>query len=220
MAPRWRTLIAVALTVFAVDQWTKLLVVKHLTPAFAIEAKGKRPVATLSTDEREEILENTGVVDQIRYYFNASKPCAQLPTQCPRVRVIEGFWDWHYEENPGAAWSIFARADERFRVIFLCTVSIAALGFIIGFIRKLSDSQRHVVFALSLVAGGAVGNLLDRLRLGYVIDFISWYAGSYRWPTFNVADSAISTGVALLALSMLRDLGPKTKPQNEVGAVT
>jgi lipoprotein signal peptidase len=57
-----------------------------------------------------------------------------------------------------------------------------------------------------LISGGAIGNLIDRIRLGYVIDFIEWYAGNLRWPTFNIADSAISTGVALIVLGMLVDL--------------
>jgi signal peptidase II len=223
MAPRWRTLIAVGFAVFALDQWTKLLVVKHLTPAFVMAYRAeqrKDMVRLVRPEEEDEVLGRTGTFDQLRYFLRASKPCADQPSSCPRVRVFESFWDWHYEENPGAAWSIFARTNERYRVVFLCSVSILALGFIVAFVRKLPDSQRHTILALSLVAGGALGNLVDRLRLGYVVDFISWYVGSYHWPTFNVADSAISSGVALLALGMLRDLKPKQRPQNEVGAVT
>ncbi len=67
------------------------------------------------------------------------------------------------------------------------------------------------VYAFSLIAGGAVGNVIDRIRYGEVVDFIQWYVKSYYWPSFNVADSAISIGVALLAVEML--FGSRTKPQ-------
>ena len=63
--------------------------------------------------------------------------------------------------------------------------------------------ERLLVIAFSLIAGGAVGNLIDRIRYGEVVDFIQWYVKSHYWPSFNVADSAISIGVALLAIDML-----------------
>jgi signal peptidase II len=67
----------------------------------------------------------------------------------------------------------------------------------------MKTHERLPVYAFSLIAGGAVGNVIDRIRYGEVVDFIQWYVKSYYWPSFNVADSAISIGVALLAVEML-----------------
>jgi signal peptidase II len=205
LAPRWRTLIAIALSVFALDQWTKFLVVEHLTPGIALAHRvNADPATAFDRDAIDELLEKKGVFEQVRDFYTVASPCDHSP--CPRVRVIEGFWDWRYTENPGAAWSILAKADPKFRVLFLTVVSFAAIIFIIGFVRKLPASEKMVLIALSLIMGGAIGNLIDRIRLGYVIDFIEWYAGSLHWPTFNVADSAISSGIALLVLNSVVDL--------------
>jgi signal peptidase II len=202
---RWRTLIAIAATIFLLDQWTKLLAVKHLTPGIAL-AHRVNPADPIPADPEEidALLDKKGAFEQVRDFYETHSPCARF-IHCPRVRVIDGLWDWRYAENPGAAWSLFAKADPKFRALFLSLVSIVAIGFIIFFVRRLPDTDRIVLIALSLIMGGALGNLLDRVRLGYVIDFIEWYAGNLRWPTFNVADSAISTGIVLLILNSLRD---------------
>ena len=74
---------------------------------------------------------------------------------------------------------------------------------ILHFLRRWGRESRLLVVALALVAGGAIGNLVDRLRFGSVVDFIDWYWRSYHWYTFNIADSAITTGAALLLLQSL-----------------
>jgi signal peptidase II len=84
-------------------------------------------------------------------------------------------------------------------------VSIAAMIFIINYFKKTTAGQWLLRLALALVFGGAIGNFIDRLHLSYVIDFIDWYVGSTHWPTFNVADAAISSGVGLLILEWIRD---------------
>lgn len=117
------------------------------------------------------------------------------------VKVIPGFFSLTYVRNPGAAFGILAGASGSWRTIFFATVSLAALAVIATLVRKTSD--RLPIIAFSLIGGGAVGNLIDRVRFGEVVDFIEWYYGSFHWPTFNIADSAITAGVTLLAIDML-----------------
>lgn len=108
-----------------------------------------------------------------------------------------------FVRNPGAAWGLFASAPESFRRPFFFFVSTAAIGFIVLLYLRVHRDQRLLMIALSLVLGGAVGNFVDRVRMHWVIDFVDFRFGSFRWPTFNVADVAISVGVALLFLEMI-----------------
>lgn len=204
MKRRWIILIAIGVAVTVVDQWTKFLAVKHLTPGIAqAHAPEKAPI---STKEREEILEDLSLGEQLGYFYGAvDHPCRTFAARCPTVRVMDGFWNWRYVENPGAAWGLLAGTSEKYRVPFFLVVSLAAIAFIISFFRKLEDDQYLMIISLSLVFGGAIGNFIDRLHLSYVIDFIDWYVGSSHWPTFNFADAAISTGVALLVLEWIKD---------------
>jgi signal peptidase II len=117
------------------------------------------------------------------------------------VRVIPGFFDLTYVRNPGAAFGFLAGASGVWRSIFFITVSIVALAVILALVRQARD--RLPLMAFALIAGGAVGNLIDRVRFGEVVDFVDWYYRTYHWPTFNIADSAISIGVGLLAIDML-----------------
>lgn len=117
------------------------------------------------------------------------------------MQVIPGFFDVINVRNPGAAFGILNGAHGSWRVAFFIIVSLAALCLIAVLVRKATD--RFTVVALSLISGGAVGNLIDRIRFGEVVDFIDWYYRSWHWPTFNIADSAITVGVGLLAIDML-----------------
>ena len=117
------------------------------------------------------------------------------------VPVIPGFFNLTYVRNPGAAFGILAGAHGAWRTVFFITVSLVALAVIITLVRKTHD--RLPLAAFALIGGGAVGNLIDRVRYGEVVDFIEWYYRSYHWPAFNIADSAITVGVALLAVDML-----------------
>ncbi len=115
------------------------------------------------------------------------------------ITVIPKFFNLIYKENPAAAFSITSSIPEWFRKPFLVTVSmVAALFFLIWYFR-IRDPDWMILTSFSLIMGGAVGNLIDRMRLGYVIDFIDWYAGfvgysGMHWPTFNIADSCIVVG--------------------------
>ncbi len=116
------------------------------------------------------------------------------------VVVIRNFFTITYIRNKGAAFSMLAGSD--YRIPILTLVSIIAMVAIIIFFRKLRRDQRFTAFCLSLIFGGALGNLIDRIRLGEVIDFLSVHWYELYWPAFNVADSAICVGVFLLAVDM------------------
>jgi signal peptidase II len=117
------------------------------------------------------------------------------------ITVIPGFFNLTYVRNRGAAFGMFAGVPGIWRSVFFIIVTVIAVAAIVLLIRK--TSERLLVAAFSLIAGGALGNLIDRVRWGEVVDFIDWYARSYHWPTFNIADSAITVGVGLLVVDML-----------------
>jgi len=116
--------------------------------------------------------------------------------------VIDGFFNITYVRNPGAAFGFLANAAPMFRSLFLIVVSAAAIVMILWFLAKNKSAGMFLTFALSLILGGAVGNLLDRIRFGSVVDFLDFYIASWHWPAFNVADSAISVGAVLLIVEM------------------
>ena len=125
-----------------------------------------------------------------------------------RVSVIDGFFYLTHVRNPGAAFSLFATAPAEIRGPFFIVVTLVAIGLIISFLRKLSPGERLSAFALGLILGGAVGNLIDRLVHGEVIDFlhIRLWTG-HSWPDFNLADSFIVIGVSLLVLELFASEG-------------
>lgn len=118
--------------------------------------------------------------------------------------VIDGLVHLTYVRNRGAAFGLFSDADLPFQSALFSVVSLLALAAIAAYFFKLPDRSRLARTALALVMGGALGNLIDRARLGSVIDFVDVFWGPHHWPAFNVADSAISVGVTLLVLDMLR----------------
>ncbi len=127
--------------------------------------------------------------------------------------VIDGFFNITYVRNPGAAFGFLANAAPLFRSVFLIAVSAAAIAMILWFLAKNKTAAMLLTFALSLILGGAVGNLLDRIRFGDVVDFLDFYVASWHWPAFNVADSAISIGAVLLIVEMLRRKKPRSLRQ-------
>jgi signal peptidase II len=117
-----------------------------------------------------------------------------------------GRWGYfEYVENPGAAWNILSGAHESFRYPFFFVVGIVAMALMVIYYFRAGEGDALRRVALACVIGGALGNFLDRVRLRYVIDFIVVDLGSfYRWPTFNVADAAISIGVIMLLLESFK----------------
>mgnify|MGYP001197278557 CR=1 FL=1 len=107
--------------------------------------------------------------------------------------------------NTGAAFGLLANANPAWRPYFFIGIALLALVFV--FFAVLQYRQRSVLylFAFAMIGGGAVGNLIDRVRFGSVVDFLDFYVSTYHWPAFNVADSAIVIGVALFLLASLLD---------------
>lgn len=197
-------LIAIGLAVVLVDQATKFLAVRYLTPGIAnahFEANG-HPFP--NGPKRQELMATLTTPRAVAYFYgDVTEPCRRAQAYCPTVRVVDGFWNWRYVENPGAAWGLLATAPTSIRLPFFYLVSLGAIAFILWFFRRIGPDQTLLAVALSLVFGGAIGNFIDRLHLTYVIDFIDWYIATAHWPTFNVADAGISVGVGLLILDMI-----------------
>lgn len=130
----------------------------------------------------------------------------KLEVRWREVVVIPDHWDYQYTRNPGAAFSFLAGAPDSVRAPFFIVISILAVLVILWILRGVRRDQQLLIFALSFVCGGAIGNLIDRVRFGYVIDFVVWkWTDVYRWPTFNIADSFIVVGVSLMLIEMLID---------------
>ena len=120
------------------------------------------------------------------------------------VTVIDGFFDLTHVKNRGAAFGLFASVESPLRALLLNAVAFAVFVGILVYAFKSSPGSTRLQVGLALILGGAVGNLVDRIRLGSVTDFLDFSIGTYRWPAFNVADSAITIGVCLLALDIWR----------------
>jgi len=119
------------------------------------------------------------------------------------IPVIDGLFNIFYIRNKGAAFSFLSNVSWRLP-FFIMVSTVASLVILIALL-KLRDDQKLAQVSLALIFSGAVGNLIDRIRLGEVIDFLDVYWRTYHWPAFNVADSCICIGVALLALDMLKE---------------
>ncbi len=178
---KWAVLAALFAVLVVADQWTKYLAVSRLTHVFE-----------RSRDE--------GLAPRVRgfYAYRHLEPLATEP-----YYVWHPVWRMNYVENPGAAWGLFRGLSDSFRNAFFTLISVGAVAFILYYYRKLRDDQRFLQVALAFVLAGAVGNFVDRIARRYVIDFVEWYwwnRPDIRWPTFNVADSLIVVGVAMLVL--------------------
>jgi signal peptidase II len=120
------------------------------------------------------------------------------------IFIIDGFFNITYVRNTGVAFGILDAASLPLKSVALAILTIAAIAGVILYSLRTPASQKLLQVALSLILAGALGNLYDRINYGYVIDFIEVYFRNYRWPSFNIADSAITVGVALLALEIFR----------------
>jgi len=124
------------------------------------------------------------------------------------IPIIPGLFALTYVRNTGAAFGIFAGRFMAVRVPFFLAVSALAVVMLLWFLRSTPGERRWVVIACGAVVGGAIGNMIDRLAYGEVIDFLDVFVGAYHWPAFNVADSAITLGVVVLCLDALRQPEP------------
>jgi len=136
------------------------------------------------------------------------------------VPLVDGLLSLSHVRNRGAAFGVLSDAELPFQPVLLAVLSLAALGAIGYYFLRLPRNARLPRLALALVLGGALGNLVDRVRLGYVVDFVHVYWRQHQWPDFNAADSAISVGVALLVLDILRGADAREKTEIDAAAPT
>ena len=129
------------------------------------------------------------------------------------IPIIPNFFQIVHVRNTGAAFGIGANADSRLVPLLLNVGAIAVFCVVVVYAFRSAITDRLLQTGLHLILGGAIGNLLDRFRFGYVVDFLDVYVRNHHWPAFNVADSAICIGIGLLFLDM------RKKPETE-GAVT
>ncbi|HEV8540364.1 MAG TPA: signal peptidase II [Nitrospiraceae bacterium] len=114
------------------------------------------------------------------------------------IPIIANFFSLTYIRNPGAAFGILASSSNGFRLLFFGLTSLFALALLGTIFFRLRGDDWIGQLSIAGILGGAIGNLLDRVRFGEVIDFLDFYVDSYHWPAFNVADAAISVGVCFL----------------------
>ncbi len=127
--------------------------------------------------------------------------------------VIDGFWRFDYVENHNIAFGIGTRLPESIKQPVILTTNILALVFLLIFMRQAPKSLLLYISATGIVAG-ALGNLIDRLNNGYVVDFIHWYYSSFHWPVFNLADAYVSIGMVLLFFEFLLFNPPQKSEQS------
>lgn len=119
-----------------------------------------------------------------------------------QLDVIKNFFRIIYIKNSGAVWGLFSNQKGSVIPVIITILSISALLIVIYIFLKTNSECKLELISLSFISGGAIGNIIDRITQGFVVDFIEIYIKSYRWPTFNIADSFISVGIFLLIISI------------------
>lgn len=225
------------LVLVGIDQWTKQIAEERLAtqrPGFfshnmVLEIAPEHDGSTLeeylsdelhrnSADEVSEIARRFTVTPQGELLNPTSELSAgdRIEIRQREIVVIPGYWDYQYTRNPGAAFGLLADADESFRKPFFIVVSILAVLIILGLLRSVPFRQQIMYWGLTLIAAGALGNFIDRILYGYVIDFVVWkYTDEYRWPTFNVADVLICIGVGLILIEMIREMIAESREKKQ-----
>ena len=130
-----------------------------------------------------------------------------------QIQIIPGFFRLTHTENTGAAFSLFADSPSHWKTALLIGFSVLAMVIVAVLLWKQSRPLSITGIALSLILGGAVGNLWDRVASGRVVDFLLFYVKHYQWPVFNLADSSIVIGASLLVLEILF-----SRPRSDTGA--
>lgn len=134
-------------------------------------------------------LSKIAVASSIRYYES--------------VPIIDGFLSLVHVRNRGMAFGLMNRPDAQLSFYFLVSATVIAIILLILWFNSLKGKGRGLIFGLSLILGGAIGNLIDRLRLMEVVDFIDFFIGKYHWPAFNLADSAITVGAFWIVINIV-----------------
>jgi signal peptidase II len=126
------------------------------------------------------------------------------------VPVINGFFNWVHVRNRGMAFGFLNRPNMDFGFWILVSATVLAIVLLLFWFHRMKDESKWMTLGISLILGGALGNLIDRVRLHEVIDFLDFYVGPYHWPAFNVADAAITVGAFMVGLSLFV-AGPSKK---------
>lgn len=217
---------AILIVGVAIDQWTKWYASErlatyrpgHIEHTLTVQLPDdEEPTSVRQLLEREFTANTPAELDRIADNWvrgpNGSlldaehtvEPGGRIVVEHRKVTVIDGYWDFEYTVNPGAAFGLLSDSDSSYRLPFFVVVSLLAIAVILYLLRGVHPSQKLLVIALSLIGTGAMGNFIDRIRFGHVIDFVVWkYTDAYRWPTFNAADAFISVGVALMLIEIFR----------------
>ena len=119
------------------------------------------------------------------------------------IAVIPGLFDITHIHNPGGAFGFLSGVSSKLRSIIFLFISSLAVGLIFYFYKKTPPALPWLSAAFALIFGGAIGNLVDRLRFGVVVDFLDFYIGNWHWPAFNIADSAITVGIIVFIVHLL-----------------
>jgi len=120
-----------------------------------------------------------------------------------KEEIIPGFFNLIHVRNTGGAFGIFGGEKGPVGSVLFVVASLAAVGVLGILFLRVKEHEKALAFSLSLLLGGAIGNLIDRVSYGEVVDFLDFYVSSYHWPAFNIADTAISIGIGLMALELL-----------------
>ena len=229
---------AIILVAIALDQWTKIWAENHLaTPRYpdhviSITVDSETPVSAQDFIRAKYPDNNDGENSMIlaNVYRDGNRVMPQdmlakgdaVELRYVALTVIDGYYDYQYARNPGAAFSFMADQSPEFRAIFFNITGFLAILLILFFIiRTPWKEEKAFIITLATVLGGAGGNIIDRVRLGYVIDFVSWHAEwggkQHYWPTFNIADVFVTGGVILLCLLMIFGKKKKAVDNEEVG---
>lgn len=152
------------------------------------------------------------VLDQLTKYLVLNKL-----TQQEQITVIPNFFNIVLTYNYGVAFGMFSTLSPLLRTSLISLVSVLAFAFLFYYYSKAYRNHFWGSFAISLIIGGAIGNIIDRFCHGAVVDFIDWYYGTWHWPAFNIADSCICIGVFLLIL--IPEKKAEQKAQTETNPV-
>ncbi|MGE0869157.1 MAG: signal peptidase II [Kofleriaceae bacterium] len=172
---KWRLFLIISVVSLIADQVTKIWA-RHTLP---VEGAG------------------CGTVTDVVVAINSGRCSGKA------VPVIANFWDWKLSMNPGSAFGLFS--SQSMARIFLSIVGIAIVILMIRTVAKARPDQKLLNWALALLVGGAVGNLIDRIYFGVVTDFVLWRYHDKQWPVFNIADVVLVVGVGLWAIEIYRE---------------
>jgi lipoprotein signal peptidase len=180
--------------------WGASIVSLVLDQITKIWARGALPVHGRGSGASGSCLVPEDLITTISAKYKGAIICVGDP-----VTLIDGYWDWRLSMNPGSAFGLFGSLGSNVTRVLLSVIGIVAVVAMVYMLRKSRPDQRILHWALALVAGGAVGNLVDRIYYGMVTDFVLWKYKTHEWPVFNVADVVLVVGVGLMFIDIQKE---------------